>query len=89
VKQGIPAVVVKEGFKDAQGATEAYAARRKEWIAKRYHAPQDQWEAGYDYEGMAQVARVELLAGYAVANAAERPVWRERDVLGRLFGGKK
>jgi hypothetical protein len=34
-------------------------------------------------------ARVELLAGYAVANAPERPVWREGDVLGRLFGGKK
>jgi hypothetical protein len=88
VRQGIPSVVVKEGLKDAQGSTEAYAARRKEWVATRYHAPGDQWEPGYDYEGMAQVARVELLAGYAAASAPERPVWREGDVLGRMFGHK-
>ncbi|HEX3343920.1 MAG TPA: M28 family peptidase, partial [Polyangiaceae bacterium] len=88
VKQGIPSVVVEAGLKDEQGHTEAYAAKRKTWIATRYHAPQDQWEPGYDYEAMAKVARVELLAGYAVANAPERPTWNKGDLLGRMFAPK-
>jgi hypothetical protein len=88
VKQGIPSVMVETGLEDDQGHTEAYAAKRKAWIATRYHAPQDQWEADYDYEGMAKVARVELLAGYAAANAEARPTWSKGDLLGRLFAPK-
>lgn len=86
VKRGIPSVVVEAGLKDAEGHTEAYAAKRKAWIGTRYHSPQDQWDPGYDYDGMAQVARVELLAGFAVANAPERPAWVKDDVLERRFG---
>ncbi len=88
VRRGIPSVVVESGLKDEQGHTEAYAAKRKTWIATRYHAPQDQWDPAYDYEGMANVARVELLAGFAVANAPERPSWNKGDLLGRVFGAK-
>jgi hypothetical protein len=88
VKQGIPSIMVESGLKDDQGHTEAYAAKRKAWIASHYHAPQDQWEPGYDYEGMAKVARVELLAGFAVASAPERPTWSKGDFLGRMFAPK-
>ncbi len=88
VKRGVPSVNVESGLKDDQGHTEAYAAKRKAWIASHYHAPQDQWEPGYDYEGMANVARVELLAGFAVANAPERPTWSKGDLLGRMFAPK-
>jgi hypothetical protein len=88
VKQGIPSVVVESGLLDEQGHTETYAAKRKTWIATRYHAPQDQWDPAYDYEGMAKVARVELLAGFAVANAPERPSWNKGDLLGRMFAPK-
>jgi len=88
VKQGIPSVMVEAGLKDDQGHTEAYAAKRKAWIATHYHSPQDQWEPGYDYEGMAKVARVELLAGYAAANGEARPTWSKGDLLGRLFAPK-
>jgi Zn-dependent M28 family amino/carboxypeptidase len=88
VRQGIPSVVVCPGLQDAQGRTEDYAQRRKTWMATRYHAPQDEWDPGYDYEGMAQVARVELLGGLAVANAAQRPSWNDNDVLGRMYGKK-
>jgi hypothetical protein len=85
VRQGIPSVVVEAGLKDASGQTEAYAAKRKDWIAKRYHAPKDEWDPSYDYEGMAKGARVELLAGFAVANAPERPAWTKDDLLARMF----
>jgi hypothetical protein len=37
---------------------------------------------------MAKVARVELLAGFAVANAPERPSWNKGDLLGRMFAPK-
>ena len=88
VRQGIPSLMIGPGLKDDQGKTDAYAAKRKAWIATHYHAPQDQWEPGYDYEGMAQVARVELLAGFAVANAPERPSWTKGDLLARMFAPK-
>jgi Zn-dependent M28 family amino/carboxypeptidase len=88
VKQGIPSVVVEAGLTDDHGHTEAYTAKRKAWIATRYHAPKDEWDPTYDYEGMAQVARVELLAGYAVANAKERPTWSPDDFLARMFAPK-
>jgi Zn-dependent M28 family amino/carboxypeptidase len=85
VERGIPSVVVEAGLKDAEGHTDAYAAKRKAWISARYHAPKDEWDPTYDYEGMAKVARVELLAGYAVANATERPSWVPGDLLARKF----
>lgn len=85
VRQGIPSIVVGAGLKDDHGRNEAYAALRKEWIARRYHGPKDEWDPSYDYETLAQVARVELLAGLEVANAPERPAWNKDDLLGRMF----
>jgi Zn-dependent M28 family amino/carboxypeptidase len=84
VRQGIPALDVEAGLKDEKGRTDEYAARRKAWVATRYHAPKDEWDPTYDYEGIAQVARVELLAGYAVATAPERPAWNKDDPLARM-----
>jgi Zn-dependent M28 family amino/carboxypeptidase len=85
VRQGIPSLVVGPGLKDDQGHTEAYAAKQKGWISTRYHAPKDEWDPTYNYEAMAQVARVELLAGLAVANAVERPTWVKGDILATKF----
>jgi len=85
VRQGVPSVVVEPGLLDDQGRTETYAAQRKNWIATRYHAPGDQWDPSYDYDGMAKVARVELLAGLDVANGADRPAWKKDDMLARLY----
>ncbi len=85
VRQGIPSVVVQAGLKDEHGSPDANAAKRKQWIATRYHAPKDEWDPAYDYEGMATVARVSLLAGFEVANAPARPVWVKDDLLARLF----
>ena len=88
VRQGIPAVVVEAGLLDEHGSRDAYWAKRKEWIATRYHAPKDEWDPSYDYEAMAQVARVEYVVGFAVANAPERPSWTKDDLLARKFAPK-
>jgi len=88
VRQGIPSVDVRVGQKDGNGRTEDYAARKKAWLKTHRHTPKDEWEPGYDYESLAQVARVELLAGFAVASAAERPSWNKDDLLGRRFAKK-
>jgi hypothetical protein len=88
VRQGIPSLYVGPGLKDEQGHVDVNAEKSKEWIATRYHAPKDEWDPSYDYEGMAQVARVELLTGFAVANAPERPSWVKGDFLGARFAGK-
>jgi hypothetical protein len=88
IHEGIPAIVVGPGLKDEQGHTEANLAKRHQWIATRYHSPADQWDPSYDYEAMAQVARVELLAGFAAANSPERPAWAPGDFLGTRFAKK-
>jgi hypothetical protein len=89
IRQGIPSLIVEPGLKDEQGHSETNAARRKAWIATRYHGPKDEWDPAYDYEGMAKIARVELLAGFAVASAPERPSWGKGDFLAAKFASGK
>ncbi len=88
VRQGIPSIHVMQGQKDDQGRTDAYAASQKAWLTSRYHGPKDEWDPSYDYEGMAKIARVELLVGYVVATATERPSWGKGDFLGARYTAK-
>jgi hypothetical protein len=88
VREGIPSVFVNAGLKDEKGNTDARRSKFKQWIATKYHAPKDEWDPNYDYEGMAQVARVEWLAGITVADTPARPVWNPGDFLGKMFAQK-
>jgi len=84
VAVGIPSLNVEAGLKDENGHTEPAAARREAWIAAKYHAPKDEWDPSYDYEGMAQVARIDFLVGLDVANSPTRPTWNKDDLLVKL-----
>jgi Zn-dependent M28 family amino/carboxypeptidase len=84
VKQGVPSIKIGPGELDAAGDREANIALRKRWVATRYHSPKDEWDPTYDYEAMAQVARVDFLIGLSVANRAERPHWNAGDFFARF-----
>lgn len=84
VRQGVPALYLEPGMRDAQGQIAANQAKRKQWIATRYHSPKDKWDASYDYEAMAQIVRLNFLVGLSIANAAERPHWNQGDFFLRF-----
>jgi hypothetical protein len=89
VAEGIPSLNIESGKKYENGRTEASAARRAAWTASKYHAPKDEWDPSYDYEGMAQVARVDFLVGLDVANNPARPTWNHDDLLVKLIEATK
>ncbi len=72
VKRGVPAAQVFNG--EAGLTAEQVAAERAFW-ARRYHQPQDGYEADRDWEPFAQLTRFNFLLGVSVAQAQTRPTW--------------
>jgi Zn-dependent M28 family amino/carboxypeptidase len=84
VRRGVPSVFPFMGMVSDSGVDAA--ARFKEWLATRYHLPQDDVGQPMDLEAGARQAQLEFLVGLEIANADERPAWKEGDFFGRTFG---
>jgi hypothetical protein len=72
VKKGIPAA---QTFNGLAGLTPEQVTAEREFWRKRYHQPQDEFEAGRDWEPFAQMTRFNFLLGVSIAEAAARPTW--------------
>jgi len=72
VKKGIPAAQIFHGM---AGLTPEQAAAEREFWRKRYHRPQDDFEADRDWEPFAQLTRFNFLLGVSIAQAPARPTW--------------
>ena len=64
-------------------------ARFKEWLATRYHTPQDDLGQPMDLESGARHAQLGFLVGLEIANADERPAWKKGDFFERTFGRER
>ena len=84
VKAGIPAVWIRGGLKDERGDSAANLAAFRDYRAKRYHQPSDEWSPAFDFEAMARIARAAYLVGLSVASTPERPRWNEGDFFARF-----
>jgi Zn-dependent M28 family amino/carboxypeptidase len=84
VRRGVPSVFPFMGMRSDSGVDAA--ARFKEWLATRYHLPQDDVGQPMDLEAGARQAQLEFLVGLEIANADERPAWKAGDFFGRTFG---
>lgn len=84
VKKGIPAVFAVPGLKSSDPAIDG-AERLREYLAERYHTPQDDMSQSFSFEAGAIGARLNFLIGYGVAQETERPRWSEGDFFGRAF----
>ena len=84
VRRGVPSLFPFMGLRSDSGVDAA--ARFKEWLATRYHTPQDDVDQPMDLESGARNAQFELLVGLEIANAAERPAWKDGDFFERTFG---
>jgi Zn-dependent M28 family amino/carboxypeptidase len=83
VRRGVPAVAPFMGMQSDSGVDAP--ARFKEWLATRYHTPQDDIDQPMDLGAGAKQAQLEFLVGLEIANADERPRWKDGDFFGRTF----
>jgi hypothetical protein len=87
VKQGIPAIMATIGQKSEDPGIVPGEILSK-WFASRYHQPQDDMEQPLEWDTAVQFARFNLLCGYLVAQAPERPTWNKGDFFGDRYGKK-
>jgi Zn-dependent M28 family amino/carboxypeptidase len=72
---GVPAMHPSAGTTLVNGGVEAGEAAQREWIEKRYHKPQDEYNPAWDMRGaVADVATTRSLI-LSVANATAWPQW--------------
>jgi hypothetical protein len=74
-----------ERFSRAVPQVSHAAARFKEWLATRYHTPQDDLGQPMDLESGARQAQFGFLVGLEIADADERPAWKRGDFFERTF----
>jgi hypothetical protein len=80
VKQGIPAVQVRNGGFSPDTIRKLFASH--------YHTPLDNMEQPINYEAGANAARMIFLLGCDIANQDRRPVWNSHDFFGRAFASR-
>ena len=84
VRRGVPSLFPFMGLRSDSGVDAA--ARFREWLATRYHTPQDDIGQPMDFEAGARHAQLGFLLGLEIANADQRPAWKIGDFFGRTFG---
>jgi hypothetical protein len=81
VKQGIPAVQVRNGGYPPEEVKKAFAGY--------YHTPLDNMEQPINYAAGAKAAGMIFLLGYDVAQQERRPTWNSNDFFGTTFAPPK
>ena len=81
VEGGIPSVYLIPGW--ANGGAEAFAVH----MAQHYHRPSDDMNNNINFEAAARFAEVKARVALALANADQRPLWRQGDFFARQFDG--
>ena len=87
VRQGVPAVMLSEGFKTVDPALDGRKISL-DWEAKIYHTPKDDMNQPLNFKAAARSTRLNFLVGYLTAQADERPEWNPGDFFGKTFGGR-
>lgn len=85
VRQGIPSLFIKSGFKTGDPARDG-AAINAAYRRDVYHKPNDDMSQPFDFEAGAAHARLNFLTGWLVAQDTARPAWNPGDFFGKLFG---
>jgi len=87
VKVGVPAVYVRYGL-DFEGKEANWGQKlTDEYLANRYHQPNDQFDPSWSFEGAEQMMEFVRLLTLSIGNAAERPEWKPGDPFGKARAG--
>ena len=74
-KRGVPAVSFGSGNDRIDGGVKAGEAAGKEYTAKHYHQPSDEWQASWPFTGMARDLQLLYTVGNQLANSDQWPGW--------------
>lgn len=87
VRQGVPAVLIREGFKSADPTVNGEQVFKK-WVTTVYHTPKDDMSWPWDFDSAAKSTRLHFLLGFEVAQQLQRPTWNAGDFFGAKFGNR-
>jgi Zn-dependent M28 family amino/carboxypeptidase len=76
-KQGVPALSFGAGRDLVNGGLARGDELAKDYTAKRYHQPDDEFNPQWDFRGMAEDANLLHLVGERLANSREWPNWSQ------------
>jgi len=74
-KVGVPAISFGNGNDLANGGVARGEALDKEYVAKHYHQPSDEWSPSWDFTGMAEDVQLLHNLGRDLANSRAWPNW--------------
>jgi Zn-dependent M28 family amino/carboxypeptidase len=74
-KVGVPAISWRFGLDLVQGGVARGTALDKEYTAKRYHQPDDEYDPSWNFRGMIQDWQLLHNVGYRLANSSDWPNW--------------
>jgi Zn-dependent M28 family amino/carboxypeptidase len=74
-KVGVPAISFDAGNDLVNGGVARGEALDKEYTAKHYHQPSDEWQANWDFSGMAEDDQLLYNLGRDLANSRQWPNW--------------
>jgi Zn-dependent M28 family amino/carboxypeptidase len=86
IRQGIPALFIKSGFKTVASDTVDRSHSDVDWRRTTYHTPQDDMSQPFDFAAATTHVKVNFLIGLLVAEEPARPVWNTGDFFGNRFG---
>ncbi|RYY26040.1 MAG: M28 family peptidase [Sphingomonadales bacterium] len=74
-KLGVPMLSAGSGSDLVKGGKEAGAAARADYSARRYHKPQDEYDANWDWSGALSDLNIYFAMGRALAESETWPNW--------------
>ena len=80
VEQGVPSIFLMTG--PGSGGNEAW----DRFMAERYHKPTDDMGQPLNFTAAARFARVNYEIARELADAPDRPRWKDGDFFGTVFG---
>ncbi len=78
-KIGVPALFFSDGT-DFIGRPAGWGRQRiEEWELKKYHQPADKLDGSWNFDGMIEDARLDMLSAWLIAQADAMPTWKPGD----------
>ncbi|HET9355886.1 MAG TPA: M28 family peptidase [Sphingomicrobium sp.] len=76
-QEGVPAISFRAGNDLIEGGVARGTALSADYTAKRYHQPDDEWRADFNYAGMVEDAKLLHALGQRLANSRDWPNWSD------------
>ncbi|WP_265529197.1 M28 family peptidase [Sphingomicrobium marinum] len=81
---GVPAVSFRSGQQLTEGGADRAAELAADYIANRYHQPDDEWSPEWNLDGIVANAKLLHQVGTRLANGGEWPQWAEGSEFGAI-----